>query len=84
MTQIDTGPLREYVVSAIAYIIETRESMKRPPMMALKTNIRNVLAKSLDGVLDEMVKEGLLTAHPTVNDTGYEFTPPKQSLLKHK
>lgn len=77
-------PLKEYLAMVIAYIIDTRISMNRPPLMATMTNIKNVLAKGVDAALAEMTKEGLLTEHRTLNEKAYEFTPPKQSTLKQQ
>lgn len=78
MEQPDITPLKEFVTLAVAYIIKTRERMNRPPFMATDANIKNVVAKSLEVSLSELAKEGILTEHPSVNGTTYEFTPPKQ------
>lgn len=77
-------PLKEYLAMVIAYIIDTRISMNRPPLMATMTNIKNVLAKGVDAALAEMTKEGLLTERRTLNEKAFEFTPPKQSTLKQQ
>ena len=84
MARTDIEPLKEYLSTAVAYIIETREGMNRPPFMALKGNIRNVVAKDLDAALAEMCAEGLLTERKTINDVAYEFTPPKKTNLTQK
>ena len=75
-------PLKEYLSMAIAYIIDTRERMNRPPYMALMSNIKNVLAKGVDAALAEMTEEGLLTEHRTINEKAFEFTPPKKTLKR--
>lgn len=80
----DIGPLKEYLAMVIAYIIDTRTSMNRPPYMALMSNIKNVLAKDVDEALAEMTEEGLLTECRTLNEKAFEFTPPKQSILKQQ
>lgn len=77
MNTPDIEPLKEYLAVVIAYIIDTRISMNRPPMMATITNIKNVLAKGVDAALAEMTKEGLLTERRMLNEKAYEFTPPK-------
>lgn len=82
MNTPDIELLKEYLVTAIAYIIDTRTSMNRPPYMALMSNIKNVLAQGVDAALAEMTKEGLLTERRTLNEKAFEFTPPKQSTLK--
>lgn len=74
----DITPLKEFVALAVAYIIDTRERMNRPPFMATDSNIKNVVAKSLEVALAELTKEQVLTEHPFVNGTSYEFTPPRQ------
>ncbi len=80
----NTEPLKEYLAMVIAYIIDTRTSMNRPPLLATMTNIKNVLAKGVDAALAEMTKEGLLTERRILNEKAYEFTPPKKSVLKQK
>lgn len=78
----DIEPLKEYLSIVIAYIIDTRVKMNRPPLLATMTNIKNVLAKGVDAALREMTDEGLLTQRQTLNEKAYEFTPPKKSILK--
>lgn len=73
-------PLKEYLATAIAYIIDTREKMKRPPYMALTSNIRNVVSKDIDRALGCLVESGLLTEHVMLNEKAYEFTPPKRTV----
>lgn len=76
--------IKEWLAVAIAYIIDTREKMNRPPYMATISNIKNVLAKDVNAALAEMTEEGLLTERRTLNESAYEFTPPKQSILKQQ
>lgn len=78
MNTPDIEPLKEFVSIAVAYIIETREKMNRPPYLATMSNIKNVTAQSLDAALAEMTEEGLLTERRTLNEKAYEFTPPKK------
>lgn len=81
---IDNASLKEYLAGVVAYIIDTREKMNRPPLLALRSNIRNVLAQNIDKALAEMVSEGLLTERRTLNEPAYEFTPPKQTNINLK
>lgn len=81
MTEIDNAPMKEYVAMAVAYIIDTRVRMDRPPFMATATNIKNVVAKGLEETIAAMTKDGTLTEHVTLNEKAYEFTPPKTSKL---
>lgn len=82
MNPENNEPLREYLSMVIAYIIDTRERMKKPPLMATQNNIKNVMAQNIQATLEEMVRDGLLTKHAGLNEPMYEFTPPKQSTLK--
>lgn len=84
MNTLDIEPLKEFLSVAIAYIIDTRVKRNRPPFFATDSNIRNVVAGSLDRALGEMAKEGLLTERATLNSKAYEFTPPKQTTLKRQ
>lgn len=79
MTDTDLGPLKEYLAVAVAYIIDTRVEKNRPPFMATMANIRNVVARDLEAVLEEMLDEKVLTERRLLNDRAFEFTPPKQS-----
>lgn len=80
MTTIDNTSLKEYLGIVVAYIIETRIRMNRPPYMALMSNIRNVVAQGLEASLKELTEEGLFTEHSTLNERAFEFTPPKDTL----
>lgn len=81
MEKTDLEPLKEYLAVAVAYIIAVRERMNRPPLMATKSNIKNVLTKDLDLALEEMEKDGLLTRRRTLNEDAFVFTPPKKTNL---
>lgn len=80
--QLDTAPLGEFLAMAVAYIIDTRERMNRPPYMATEANIRNVVAQAVERTLEGMVAEGLLIRRRTINGDAYEFTPPKQTNIQ--
>lgn len=81
---LDTGPLKEFLAEAVAYIIDTRMNMNRPPYMATESNIKNVLAQNLGKALAELVKDGTFTERQLLNEKAYEFTPPKQTNLNLK
>lgn len=70
--------MKEFLSCAVAYIIDTRMKMNRPPFMATAGNIKNVVSQSLERSLSQLVNEGMLTEHVTLNEKAYEFTPPKR------
>lgn len=72
-SQIDNEPMKEFVAMAVGYIIDTRVNMNRPPFLATMTNIRNVVAQSLDSALEQLTKEGVLAERKTLNDRAFEF-----------
>lgn len=75
--------MREYLAMAVAYIIDTRIRLNRPPFMATMANIRNVVAKGLEESIAAMVKDGVFTERVIMNGKAYEFTPPK-AIMHHE
>lgn len=67
------GRLTQYLTGVVAYIIDTRRRMSRPPFLALESNIRNVVLKDVAAALSIMEGEGVLTAHQTLNEKAYSL-----------
>lgn len=62
-----------YIVEAI---IEGKRAAKKPPLIALYTEIdREYSGPDLQGELDRLVDAGMLVCGPTVNSTYYKPKP---------
>ena len=72
-SQIDNEIMKDLVAQAVAYIIDTRVAMNRPPFLATMTNIKNVMTKGLDSALEALTKEGVLAERKTLNERAFEF-----------
>lgn len=77
MTQKDLEPLKEYIAEVIAVIIEEKESREQVPTDASIIEIQNMVNNDIKAVLNELVKQGVLMFHKTINDVSFEFKPPK-------
>lgn len=77
MTQKDLEPLKEYIGEVIAVIIEDKESRKQVPAEASIVEIQNMANNDIKTVLNELVKQGVLRFHKTINNVSFEFEPPK-------
>lgn len=69
-------PLKEWLAMAVAHIITGRRERGLAPFHATAREIRRVFHERMESALAQMVRSGRLTAHPTLNDTAYEFTKP--------
>lgn len=77
MTTADTGPLEEYLATAVARVIEAKEGKGTWPPLATDSDILALAGRDIRDALNSMVKSGLLTFHRTLNGVAFEFTPPK-------
>lgn len=84
MTQTDTAPLKEYLATAVAVVIEDKESRRVAPPLASMEEIMRRTNADIKTALNEMVTSGLLSFHRTVNSVSFEFTPPKKTTIKQQ
>lgn len=82
MKEIDLEPLKEYLAMAIAYVIDRKQEQRMSPAHAGMNEITNLLNGNIQTALNDMVRSGLLSFHRTVNGVSFEFTPPRQTVLK--